>query len=301
MAVNQQLKDLNDFIELTSDEVIREAAYPKEEWIENGGNIATGLLGGTVNNYSKVTYQDEPPLITKYSGLLYDIPNLTISQDTQKRLANTASHWQKVQAHQYYKTLSSDDNFKRAFETFQTKKNSTTAPSGLKSEFADIRFYNLIALHIGVQKIYDALGYKRTYPDRKLLKQAKGHIQKLLSDFSNGVKLSDYQSQSQLQNYLNQLIDEIDQAPRKDNETATATKRRRLERFALVSINKFGEASATILGHLALMLGWDDVYSNNKSYSHKTMEVIVKNAKIKVKKEQLKALANALKTPVQKG
>ena len=294
MAVDQQLKDLNDFIELTSDEVIREAAYPKEEWIENGGNIATGLLGGTVNNYSKVTYQDEPPLITKYLGLLANIPNPTISQDTQKRLANTASHWQKVQAHQYYKTLSSDDNFKRAFETFQKKKNLTTAPAGLKSEFADIRFYNLIALHIGVQKIYDALGYKRTYPDKDLLDKARGHIEKLQSDFRDGLKLSDYKSQSQLQNYLNQLIMEIDQAPRKDSETTTAPKRRRLERFAMFSIYAFGEASATILGHLALMLGWDD-------YHHKTMEVIVKNVKTKVEKEHSKALANALKTPVQKG
>ena len=294
MAVNQQLKDWHDFIELTSDEVIREAAYPKEEWIENGGNIATGLLGGTVNNYSKVTYQDEPPLITKYLGLLYDIPNLTISQDTQKRLANTASHWQKVQVHQYYKTLSSDDNFKKAFETFQKKKNLTNAPAGLKSEFADIRFYNLFALHIGVQKIYDALGYEQTYPDKDLLKKARGHIEKLQSDFRDGLKLSDYKSQSQLQNYLNQLIMEIDQAPRKDNETTTAPKSRRLERFAMSSIYAFGEASASILGHLALMLGWDN-------YHHKTMEVIVQKAKNKVKKEQLKALANALKTPVQKG
>ena len=294
MAVNQQIKDLNDFIELTSDEVIREAAYPKEEWIENGGNIATGLLSGTVNNYSKVTYQDEPPLITKYLGLLANIPNLTISQDTQKRLANTASHWQKVQVHQYYKTLSSDDNFKKAFETFQKKKNLTTAPAGLKSEFADIRFYNLIALHIGVQKIYDALGYKLTYPDKDLLHKARGHIEKLQSDFRDGLKLNDYKSQSQLQNYLNQLIMEIDQAPRKDRETTTAPKKRRLERFAMFSIYAFGEASATILGHLALMLGWDN-------YHHKTMELIVKNVKTKVEKEHLKALANALKTPVQKG
>lgn len=294
MAANQQLKDFSDFIELTSDEVIREAAYPKEEWIENGGNIATGLLGGMVNNYSRVTYQDEPPLITKYLGLLANIPNPTISQDTQKRLANTASHWQKVQAHQYYKTLNSDDNFKKALETFQKKKNSTIAPAGLKSEFADFRFYNLITLHIGAHKIYDALGYKRTYPDKDLLKKARGHIEKLQSDFRGGLKLSSYQSQSQLQNYLNQLIAEIDQAPRKDNETTTAPKRRHLEAFALSNLYAFGEASATILGHLALMLGWDD-------YHHKTMEVIVKNVKTKVEKEHLKALANALKTPVQKG
>lgn len=294
MAVDQQHKDLNDFIELTSDKVIREAAYPKEEWIENGGNIATGLLGGTVNNYSQVTYQDEPPLITKYLGLLANIPNSTISQNIEKRAANIASHWKKVQAHQYYKTLNSDSNFKSAFETFQKKKKRPNAPVKLKSEFADFRFYHWITLHIEVEKLYDGTGYKRTYPDRKLLKKASGYIEKLQTTFRDGLKLSDYQSQTQLQNYLSQLLLEIDQAPRKDNETATARKRRRLERFALVSIKKFGEASATILGHLALMLGWDN-------YHHKTMELIVKNVKTKVEKEHLKALANALKTPVQKG
>ena len=282
MAVNQQLKDLNDFIELTSDEVIREAAYPKEEWIENGGNIATGLLGGMVNNYSRVTYQDEPPLITKYLGLLYDIPNLTISQDTQKRLANTASHWQKVQVHQYYKTLSSDDNFKKAFETFQKKKNLTPAPAGLKSEFADIRFYNLIALHIGVQKIYDALGYIRTYPNAKLFKQARGHIEKLQVDIGDGIKLNSYSSQRQLETLLSQLILEIDQAPKKDYETTTAKYRRRLENFALSFMRAFGFVSATILTNLSAMLGW--------SCEHTTIDRIVKATKTKYGQQLAKAL-----------
>ena len=294
MTDNQYFKDLEDFLDLTSDEVIREAAYPREEWTENGGNTANGLLTANVNNYSVVSLQDEPPTIKKNSfNFFTNTPNQTISQNNEKRVANIASHWKKVQAHQYYKKLNYDVNFKSALETFQKKKKLANAPIKLKSEFADFRFYNLITLHIGVQKIYDEMGYKRTYPDRELLKKAKGHIQKLQSDFRDGVKLSNYQSQSQLKNYLNQLIYEIDQAPRKDNETASAPKRRRLERFSLNSIYAFDEASATILGHLALMLGWDN-------FHHKTMEDIVKNARDKVVKDNTKALANALKTPVRK-
>ena len=174
LSVDEQINLIESFLDLTSDHAIREVAYPKEEWIENGGNIATGLLRGTVNNYSKVTYQDEPPLITKYINILTNIPNPTISQNNAKRAANIASHWKKVQVHQYYKTLISDTNFTTALNTFQKKKKLANAPVKLKSEFADFRFYNLIALHIGVEKLYDALGYKLTYPDRKSLIQAKG-------------------------------------------------------------------------------------------------------------------------------
>ena len=293
MTDNQYFKDLEDFLDLTSDDVIREAAYPKEEWTENGGNTATGLLGGLVNNYSVVLLQDEPPTITNYINLLTNTPNPTISQNNEKRAANIASHWKKVQAHQYYTKLNNDENFMSALVTFQKKRKLANAPEKLKSEFADFRFYNLITLHIEAGKLYDGMGYIRTYPDKELLKKAKGHIQKLQSDFRDGVKLSNYQSQSQLKNYLNQLIYEIDQAPRKDNETASAPKRRRLERFSLNSIYAFDEASATILGHLALMLGWDN-------FHHKTMEDIVKNARDKVVKDNTKALANALKTPVRK-
>jgi hypothetical protein len=282
-----------EFLDLTSNKAIREAAYPEEEWVENGGNIANGLLGGLVNNYNPVSLYDEPPTITKYINLLTNTPNPTISQNNEKRAANIASHWLKVQSHQYYEILNKDSNFKKAFATFQTKKKLVSAPAELKSEFADFRFYNLTALHIGLQKIYDELGYIKSYPDRKLLNKAKGHIKKLQSFLGNGLKLNNFQSHQQLQNHLCQLIIEIDQAPRKDNETKTAPKRRSLEGFALSSFYAFGEASATILGYLALMLEWDN-------YSHKTMETIVSNVKNKAKKERLNALANALKPPVQK-
>ncbi len=297
MASDVLIDVLEEFLDLTSDKVIREAAYPQVEWIENKGNIGNGLLGGHINNYSVVSLYDEPPVITpKVGGLLdylYSETPKPVNQDLEKRAVNIANHRQKVQAHQYYKELNNDVNFKSALETFQKKKKLANAPIKLKSEFADFRFYNLTTLHIGVQKLYDEMGYSKTYPDKDLLKQAKGHIQKLQTDFGNGVKLSNYQSQSQLQNYLKQLINEIDQAPRKDNETATAAKRRRLESFAFYSMYAFDEASATVLGYLALMLGWHN-------YHNKTMETIVKNTKVKVNKNNLKALANALKTPVQK-
>lgn len=297
MVVRQQIKELDDFKDLTSDIVIREAAYPEVEWLENGGNTAMGFLGGS-NSYSNVSMQDDPPEIRPYGtnllGLLAQDNNPEpVKQNSEKRAVNIAEHWKKVQGHPCCKKLVQNPSFKHAWDGFQKKTKQESSLEKYKSEFANFRFYNLIARHICWQMISDEVGYRPTYPDADLFIRAKKHIEKLQADFGSGLKLNSWLAQTQLENHLNQLALEIKQAPRKDRETPTAHKRRCLEGFAVECIKTFGEASPTILNNLAATLGW-----NNCNF--KTMELLVKNAKVKVQLERNKALANALKSPVQK-
>ena len=53
-TVDEQLKRRDSFLELTSDETLKMAAYPQDEWIENGGGKGNGFLGGSLNSYSIV-------------------------------------------------------------------------------------------------------------------------------------------------------------------------------------------------------------------------------------------------------
>lgn len=292
MKVHQQLYELDDFLELTSDQAIREAAYPKEEWIVNGGNTGTGLLS-VLNNYSDVSSMDDPPEITRqintFKLLMDSNKPEPVKQVLGNRTANIAQHWQKVQTHVCYKRLNKSDGFKRAWDGFQKKTKLQSTPKMYKPEFANFRFYHLIARHVLRHIIFEEAGYRPTYPNAKLLDVAKKHIEKLLVDFDGGIKLNNRLAQTQLKKHLNQLIVEIDQAPRKERETPTAQKRRCLQGFAVACIKTFGVASPTILGDLAEMLGWQ--------YHPSTMDDIVSNAKDKVTQERNKALANALKIP----
>jgi hypothetical protein len=290
MAIDQQFKELRDFTDLTSDKVIREAAYPLQEWLENGGNNANGFFGN-LNSYSIVSMQDEPPEIRPQGGLLSLNKLDPVRQDSIQRAKNVASHWEKVQSHAYYKMLNNDVNFTSAWNKFQNKTKVKSASKGYKSEFANFHFYNLIALHIGFQLISDEVGYKPKYPTAKVLNQARGHIEKLQDYFKNdGLKLNDFLAQLQLESHLKQLALEIEQAPRKDKETPTAPKRRCLEGFAVACIYAFDEASSTILSNLAGVLGWGDCHSS-------TIGEIVIFAKDKVQKERNKALVEAIKNP----
>jgi hypothetical protein len=289
MAVDQQIKELRDFTDLTSDKAIREAAYPEVEWLENGGGKGNGFLGGYLNSYSIVATQDNPPEISpRAAGILSGGITEPVKQNLEKRAANIASHWEKVQSHVYYKKLNNDVNYTSAWNKFQIKIQSTSASKGYKSEFANFRFYNLIALHIGYQMICDEVGYRPEYPKKKVLEQAEGHIGKLQADFKKGLKLNDSLAQLHLESHLKQLALETGQAPRKDKETETAPKRRCLEGFALACIYAFDEASSTILGDLAVVLGWQNCHPS-------TIGEIVSFAKEKVQKERNKALAKALK------
>lgn len=282
MDVNQQLELLTDFTKLTSDKVIREGAYPQVEWIENGGSAGNGLLGGS-NSYSIVSKQDNlPETITNFNKLASIALGYPCKQDPVKRAANIANHWQKVQAHACYIKLNKDVNFTSAWNKFQNKIKTQSASKGYKSEFANFRFYNLIVQYICPQMIFDEVGYRPEYPSKKVLEQAGGHIKKLQDCFeNNGLKLNDYDAQSQLESHLKQLVLEIDQAPRKVRETKTAPNRRCLEGFAVACVYAFDEASSTILGDLAVVLGWQDCHTS-------TISEIVSIAKEKVKKNLTK-------------
>lgn len=295
MALDKDFEEFNSFMDLTSDKVIREAAYPLQEWLENGGNNANGLFSGS-NSYSIVATQDNPPEIRPTgAGILSDRSDEPVKHDPARRVANIDAHWQKVQSHVYFKKLNNDVNFKKAWDKFQKKTKEKNASKRYKSEFANFHFYNLIARHIGFQLISDKVGYKPKYPTARVLKQARGHIEKLQDYFINdGLKLNDFLAQFQLESHLKQLVLEIDQAPPKDKETTTAPKRRCLEGFAVACIYAFDEASSTILSNLAGVLGWGDCHPS-------TIGEIVSFAKDKVQKERNKALVKALKIHAQNG
>lgn len=298
----QSANELEDFMKLTSDKVIREVAYPEAEWIENGGGKGNGFLSGYLKSYSAVSIQDNPPDINPQGGLLRPNNLEPVKQDLAKRAANIAQHWQKVKAHSCYKRFHgyANDRLKFAVETFEKKTKLKTAPDALKSDLALFRFYHLFAHYIEAYLLYDKFGYRQKYADAKVRGQAKGHVESLQADFRNGLRLSN--NHQQLDALLKQLWIEIDQAPRKDNETPTAAKRRALENFAYISIYKFGEASATILGHFAAILEWGK--DNNTTHSNSTMDVIVATAKKKhqqgaekLQREKAKKLAEALRQP----
>lgn len=296
----QSANELEDFMKLTSDKVIREAAYPEAEWIENGGGKGNGFLSGYLNSYSAVSIQDNPPDINLQGGLLSPHSTEPVKQDLTKRAVNIAHHWQNVKAHPCYRRFHgyAYNRLNEAVQLFKDKTNLKSAADALKSDLALLRFYHLFAQYIEAYLLYDKFGYRQKYADAKVLKQAKGHVEKLQEDFGQGLRLNN--NHYQLEALLKQLSIEIDQAPRKDRETPTAAKRRVLENFAYISILEFGEASATILGYFAEILGWNKL-------SNSTMDEVVANAK---KKHQLfiekleresysqsKKLAEALRLP----
>lgn len=282
--------ELQDFIDITSDKIIREAAYPEAEWIENGGGKGNGLFTNFLHNYSSVDFQDNPPTITKMLGLLGEVGTEQVFQNTEKRKANIVAHWQCVKAHPCYKKFHgyANDRLKLAVQTFEKKSKLNNAPEKLKSDLAVFRFYHVFAQSIAAFMLFSEHGYQPKYADAKMQRKAKGHVENLLFDFSEGVRLS--YNHHQLESLLKQLLVEINQAPRKDKETPTAAKRRALECFAYFSMFEFGSASATILGYFAEILGWD-----NRSNS--TMDNIVKKASEKYNKEQRERLIKRLQSP----
>lgn len=280
----EQLKLRNSFLELTSDRALRMAAYPEEEWATNGGSKGNGFLAGLLNSYTSVLTQDKPPQITpRVGGLLdYDDKQEPVNQDLNKRAKNIAIHWQKVQSHDYCKWLMSDDNFKKAWLKFQNKKDKLARNNlvlivkklnPINSEFADFHFLRLVALHIGYQIISDSAGCKPSYADSKTLGKTRGYITNLQAAFKGGVSLGEFLHQQQLESHLEQLLLEIERAPRKEKVTVNFEKRKCLESFASSFMFFFCFVSATILIDLSAMLGW--------GCEHTTIERIVKVTKRK--------------------
>lgn len=284
LTIDDKFKLRESFLELISDRTIRMAAYTIDEWSSNGGT----LLG-----YGQVAFQDEPPIAESYPGGLLGSAFSTLTpiknhQDPIKRAENIADHRKLVEGHDYYKWLISDDNFVKAWYKFKKKKISPHKGSlalvlCVNTEFADFRFLRLVALHLGFQILADEVGYKPTYPDVKTIDKTKGYITKLQTAFKDGIKIDNLLQQSQLENLLEQLLLEINRAPRKEKETPTMEKRKCLEAFSMEFLNIFQFISATILNDLVAMLNW--------TAEHTTIDKIVK--KTKTRKAQL--LAKALK------
>jgi hypothetical protein len=285
LTIHEKFKLRDSFLELTSDSAIRMAAYTRDEWLSNGGT----LLG-----YGQVTSQDVPPIAESYPGGLLgsafsSLTPIKSQQDPVKRAENIAKHLKLVEGHDYYKRLKSDDNFVRVWNKFQKKKKTPHKGSlalmlTVNTEFADFRFLRLVALHIGFQMLADEMDYKPIYPDAKTIDKTKGYVTKLRASFKDGVKIDNLSHQVQLDRLLEQLLLELNLAPRKEKVTPTMEKRKCLEAFAMDFNSSFQFISATILTDLAAMLEWTP--------EHTTIDRMVKNTKRK--KAQL--LAKALRS-----
>ena len=162
--------ELKEFLNLTSDERIRSAAWPKDQWNEAGGDF---LLG-----YGQVTSQDAPPEIVKHPpprGLLSFGPEQNteiINQPKDQRAANIKAHKKLVFAHPIYKKwLASSDYFRDAKAKFgETCASAKAGP--LTSEFAEYRFLYIVAFHLGVYLLTDRRGAKIKRPNSKELDKA---------------------------------------------------------------------------------------------------------------------------------
>lgn len=283
-TLDKKFKLRDEFLDLTSDRALRMAAYTSDEWLSNGGSLLA---------YGQVGSQDAPPITESYPGGLLgsafiNQKPLQTYQDKSKRAENINLYWQKLEAHDYYKCLKLNVNFQAAWNKYQERKTyqlKTNLVSMLViNEFADFRFLRLVALHVGFQMLADEAGYKPTYPDAKTIDKTKGYITKLRASFNDGVKIDNLSNQSQLDRLLEQLLLELNLAPRKEKETPTMEKRKCLEVFAMDFHSSFQFISATILTDLAAMLGW--------TAEHTTIDRIVKNTK----RIKAQLSAKALKT-----
>lgn len=273
MTDMKMFKDRDSFLNLTSDSAIREAAYPKDEWRENGG-------GSSSSSYTVVN-QDDPPVIEIKGGLW--IPGAsfkTVEQDPKKRAENINNYWAQVKLHPYYCLLKKNRNFVEATNKFN-KKKSKAKTGKLLSEFSDIRFVRLVAQHIGYYLLMAEFGYKPVYADAKLLNQANGYVIKLQKSFKSGVLLNNWFEQRSLADLLGKLHHEILNAPRKEKVSETSEKRKCLEGFAReYMLLGFGAVSASVLYDLAGVLGWDP--------EHTTIDRVILDAKERLSETQAK-------------
>lgn len=284
LTIDEKFKLRNSFLDLTSDSAIRMAAYTKDEWLRNGGSLLS---------YGQVAYQDFPPLIEAYSGGLLGIAFANkspekCSQNSAQRAKNIEEHWVTVKSHPHYMQLVSNSNFVKAWDKYQKQKSSKLSKSLASmfviNEFSDFRFLRMVTFHIGFQMLCEEVGYKPTYPDVKTIDKAKGYIAKIQSSFKDGVKINNLSDQFQLQKLLEQLLLEMNRAPRKEKATPTLEKRKCLESFAIDFLNCFQFISPAILTDLAGMLDW--------SAEHTTIDRIVKSTKTKKRNALAKLLSN---------
>ena len=281
-SIQEKFTLRESFLELTSDSAIRMAAYTIDEWSSNGGILAM---------YGQVSIQDYPPIVESYPvGLLGEAfrssQHVRNIQNPAKRAENLAEHWKKVESHNYYKCLVLNRNFLLALDKFQKKKSSllkkSLVPMLVINEFADFRFLRLVALHVGFQMLADEVGYKPIYPDVKTIDKAIGYVTKLRATFKDGVKIENESHQAQLDRLLEQLLLELNRAPRIEKVTPTMEKRNCLDAFAMDFMDTFQFISAPILTDLAAMLDW--------AAEHTTVDRIVKNTKTKKAQLLVKAL-----------
>lgn len=246
---------LTEFFNLTSDENIRAAAWPKDQWSKAGGDLFLG--------YSAVTSQDTPPEIIKRPpprGLLgmFDPEQKTeiIRQPTDQRAANIKAYKKIVLDHPINKKwLARSELFGRALTLFTQAR--TAAKNGpLASEFAEFRFLRIVAMHIGSFLIAEQHGFKDIRANSKQRRQAAQHAAKLHILFSEGVLLRDWYKQQELSRLLLQLETEISKAPRKEKMDATFPKRQCLEKLGIDLLATLDQFTPNLVSEFAGMIDW---------------------------------------------
>jgi len=242
-----------DFLELTSDTALREAAYPPDEWKQNGGLI-------TYIGYPAQSCDDPPGIEIRSKWNPKKVIKI-VWQDPISRERNIAVYRKKMLQHPYYLYIIKDEIFIKAKAEFE-KLSSPEKTGKPLSEFADFRFMRIVARHIPFTLFMEEGVFKPNYPDSRLLTKTNGYINKLLSCFDSGVGLNDYTKQLQLQSLLKTLRNEIQSAHRKEKYTDTQEKRKCLEAIALELKLNFNICSESIITDFAEMLGW---YADSKT------------------------------------
>jgi hypothetical protein len=244
-----------EFLDLTSDEKIRAAAWPKDQWTVAGGNIFLG--------YDEVTRQDTPPEIIKHPqprGLLgpfgpTEKPQI-ITQPSGQRAKNIKAYKKIILDHPINKEwLDKSDLFRRALILF-TKARVTTKNGPLASEFAEFRFLRIVVMHIGSFLIAEQHAFKDIRANSKQRNQAAQHAAKLKILFSEGVRLRDWHKQQELSKLLLQLEAETSKAPRKEKMDATFSKRQCLEKLGINLLAELDLFTPNLVSEFAGMIDW---------------------------------------------
>lgn len=258
MAVQVKLSkdDLQEFLTLTSDIAIREAAYPIDQWVQSGGNPIL---------YKIVSFNDDVRTSFRLNIQLNNQPKPTVHcsksgkpmhmQNSLLRAENIANYLMKLKKHNVYKWLNQSVHFNSAHEKFFKLKIHSKSNIN-KSEYDDIRFIGIVARFVGTRELASQTDSTTCFPSSKELNQAKGHVNKLLNLISKGIALSDIKNQSQLIELLVKLNAELDLSPRKPKVSVNFETRLILEKIAYNFILTFSATYTTILHDLAWMMDW---------------------------------------------
>lgn len=184
------------------------------------------------------------------------------------------------------------EHFKRGLAIFDAKAKSAKR-GALADPLAEFRFVHAVALAVESRRISEKNGFKGPkMPDRRTVKAALGHIQKLEACMDGGVRLRDIPENGTLRSGLARLREQIeaeDLNARKPRNDRTAAARYFTTHLVNEFLASFGDPLTAVVCELAPLLGYgDDVDS-------RTIEKLASEQRRQRKPSMSKMLAKALR------